>query len=115
MGAETDILPIIYAMLVGFAIAGLAMASFRLATGRALGFALENLDGSPLAVLSILLRIVAGPGILVSNALEAEESDWQVAIILGCLALAVGWSFLSGSVMIQSLTNFPVTSAVQPA
>lgn len=99
----------LYLMAVGFALAGVTMTAFQLVTGQPLGFALGRLGGSPFAVLSIVLRLVAGPAILVRNAVRSGmtlQSDpfW---LIIG-MAAAGAWALTSGALIVQSLAPLAV-------
>ena len=94
----------VYLMATGFTIAGLTMAAVGLATGKPMGFALGNLNGSPLAVLSILLRLVAGPAILVRNAFQAGmtmQTD-PVWLVIG-IVFAGAWALTSGALILQAI------------
>ena len=104
MGSEFEIFPQLYAMALGFCVASLITAGWQLATGRPLSFVLDDVGNPALAFLSIVLRLVAGPAILVRSALTSR-SEWAPVLALVFPAVAVGWSILSGTLMIESLTG----------
>ena len=100
---------VLYGTMVGFALAGLLASGFQAVTGRKLGFALED-DLTPTrAAGGIVLRLLAGPVILIEGALRRIASHeagplWIAAV----LASACGWSFLWGVVLIETLLGLTV-------
>ena len=104
------LLAVIYGIAAGFVLAGLSSTAFEVATGRKLDFSLEEETVSS-AAGAILLRLVAGPMILVEGALRRCASGesllpWLIAV----LAAATGWSFVWGVVLIET-----VLSLLRPA
>ncbi len=95
----------LYGMATGFVIAFLLTVAHHLATGRAMSFALGNLGGSPLAIVSIFVRLIAGPAILAQHAMirtaKGEPAWGAVGIPLACL-----WSLGLGKLVLDSLTQF---------
>jgi hypothetical protein len=99
------LLPVIYGIAAGFVLAGLASTAFELATGRKLDFSLEE-ETITSAAGAIVLRLVAGPMILVEGALRRCESGnvvlpWLIAVV----AAATGWSFVWGVVLIETVLS----------
>lgn len=99
------LLPVIYGIAAGFVLAGLSSTAFELATGRKLDFSLEEETISS-AAGAILLRLVAGPMILVEGALRRREGGdaflpWLVAVYVA----AAGWSFVWGVVLIETVLS----------
>ncbi len=100
---EIEAFAYLYLMAIGFVVAGATMSAFHLVTGHPLGFALGQLGGSPLAIASIVLRLVAGPAILVRNAVQSGMSlradpFW---LVIG-LVFASAWALASGALVLQS-------------
>lgn len=113
---EFDLSLHILPMLIGFCVAGLVALSFQLATGRPMSFALEDMDNPPLAFLSIVLRLIAGPAILIRSVFATgSDDDWGPVLAVVFLVLALGWSILSGTVIIESLTSVSAYQFAQPA
>ncbi|MEZ5773857.1 MAG: hypothetical protein R3D33_03895 [Hyphomicrobiaceae bacterium] len=102
---EFGIFEIFCGAVVGFVTGGLIMSLFRLVTGRPLGFALEDqLGTSPLAILAILVRLIAGPTILARNVVNPDEnSEPEPALALAGLAVAVVWSIGVGLPLFVSM------------
>ena len=90
----------VYGMAVGYAVAGLVMSGFHVITGRPLGFALSGGTGAT-APLEILLRLVAGPTILVRNSLLVEGAAAPLWLFAG-VSIASVWSLCSGVLLVQS-------------
>jgi prepilin signal peptidase PulO-like enzyme (type II secretory pathway) len=91
----------LYVMSVGFVMAGVLSSFVQLVSGEPLRFGLE-----PNSVMSslggVLLRVVAGPAILMRNAwrgmwIEARPKAWFGA----SLAIAALWSLFSGTLLID--------------
>jgi hypothetical protein len=91
----------VYGMAVGYAVAGLVMSGFHLVTGQPLGFALSGKSGVAAAPLEILLRLVAGPTILVRNSLSVQGVAGPAWLFLG-VTIASFWSLCSGILLVQS-------------
>lgn len=99
------LLPVIYGIAAGFVLAGLSSTAFELATGRKLDFSLEEETISS-AAGAILLRLVAGPMILVEGAIRRHEDGnailpWLLAVVIA----AAGWSFVWGVVVIETVLS----------
>ena len=80
-----------FAVAVGFALAGLTASAFELVAGKPLRFAVRQ-DLEPLLLpIVIVLRLVAGPLLLIKVALGLEHKRAVVSRVLCCL-LACLWS-----------------------
>ena len=85
---------------MGFAIGGVLMSGHFLVTGKPLGFAME--PGRPALVpLHILLRMVAGPSILIRNIFTMEDDSFSLAAA-GVFIAAV-WSLGCGALLFQAI------------
>ena len=85
---------------IGFATGGVLMSGYFLITGKVLGFALSA--GPTWAVpLHLMLRLVAGPAILVRNVFTMEDDSFSLTIAGVCVASF--WSLGSGALLLQSL------------
>lgn len=90
-----------YVMAVGFVAAGLCASFAQLMTQRPLTFAVVPRP-AVLAPAAVLTRVLAGPAIIMRNAirgalLEGRPPVWLVASTL----IAAIWSFFSGAVVIE--------------
>lgn len=106
IGMDQDIWTFSQYVLVGFVLAALITSGFRAATGRPLGFALGAHGGSPLAVAAIVLRLIAGPAILVRNVVEDSTSGDRLHWLLLGLIAACAWSAGSGMLLIDAIEHF---------
>jgi hypothetical protein len=81
---------------IGFAVGGVLMSGHCLVTGRPLGFALTQ-GRSKL----FLLRLVAGPAILVRNVFTMEDDS--VSLTVAGVAVAALWSLGCGFLVLQTM------------
>ena len=92
-----------YAMTaaMGFALGGVLMSGYFLLTSKPLGFAFP--PGPPVwsIPLHIVLRLVAGPAILVRNVFTMEDDS--LSLTVAGVMLAAVWSLGCGALIVQSL------------
>ena len=86
---------------IGFAIGGVLMSGYSLFTGKLLGFAFPPDQPNARIPLQILLRLVAGPAILVRNVFTMEDDSFSLTVA-GVMTAAV-WSLGSGAIVVQTL------------
>jgi len=85
---------------IGFAIGGVLMSGFYLVTGKPLGFAI--LPGRMVLIpLHIVLRLIAGPAILIRNIFTMEDDSFSLTV--AGVGLAAVWSLGCGALVLQSL------------
>ena len=87
---------------MGFALGGVLMSGFFAVTGKPLGFAFQP-GRLSLVPLHILLRLVAGPAILVRNVFTMEDDSLSLTVAGVCMAAV--WSLGSGALLAQSLVH----------
>ncbi len=85
---------------IGFAIGGVLMSGHYMVTGKALGFAM-NKGYSGLMPLQIVLRLVAGPAILVRNVFTMEDDS--ISLTVAGVAVASLWSLGCGYLLLQTI------------
>ncbi len=93
----------LYVTAIGYCIAGLCTSGWRLATGSPLKFGLQTEQTAP-AILGVFFRVVAGPVIVMRNAirgamLEGRAPHWLALSTV----ISTVWSFFSGVVMLELL------------
>jgi hypothetical protein len=91
----------LYITAVGFVAAGVLSSFVQLVSGRPLHFGIERstLLGS---IGAVVLRMLAGPAILMRNALRMLRDRSQPAIWFGLsAAIAAMWSLLSGAFLLD--------------
>ena len=96
----------LYATAVGFVAAGLLSSFTQLVSGEPLRFGLE-----PKSVLAsvggVMLRVLAGPAILMRNAWLGRRLEARAPIWLGFSALIAGmWSLFSGAILLDLILRF---------
>lgn len=91
----------LYVTAVGFVTAGLLTSFVQLVSGQPMRFGIEPCS-IPASVGAVLLRVLAGPAILMRNAwrgvrVEARPKVWF------CLSAAIAaiWSLLSGALLLD--------------
>jgi hypothetical protein len=84
---------------IGFAIGGVLMSGHRAVTGKPLGFAMTA-GASGLMPLQIVLRLLAGPAILVRNVFTMEDDS--ISLTVAGVVVAVLWSLGCGFLLLQT-------------
>lgn len=93
----------LFVIATGFTTAGLLASSIQLMTGRPLGFTMARETFTYESVLAILTRVVAGPVILLRNAIRGRKIEGRAFhwLVLSSM-IAATWSFFSGVVVIEA-------------
>ena len=86
---------------IGFAISGVLMSGYSLIAGKPLGFAFAPDQPNAQIPLQILLRLAAGPAILVRNIFTMEDDSFSLTVA-GVMTASV-WSLGCGALVIQTL------------
>ena len=91
----------LYIMAIGFVAAGLSASFVQLVSGEPLRFGIE--PSSMVASLGgVLLRVLAGPVILMGNAWQGAKHQARSPIWLGLSTLLAGvWSLFSGALLLD--------------
>jgi hypothetical protein len=97
----------LYVTAVGFVAAGVLSSFVQLVSGQPMRFGIE--PNSVLAsVGGVLLRVLAGPAILMRNAWRGLQIQARPKIWFGIsAAIAAVWSLLSGAVLLDLILNLP--------
>jgi len=93
----------LYVIAVGFCAAGLCTSSWKLVTGRVLKFGIQ-IDKTGPAIFGVFARVLAGPAIVMRNAIRGAAIKGRAPgwLILSTL-ISTLWSFFSGVVMLELL------------
>lgn len=103
---------IIFGTATGFAAAGLVASVYDLLLNRRLRFAFENGGGAPELMLGLLVRLVAGPFLLVRKAYESVRDDMPNPVLLAALiAVACTWGCLSGVILLDLMGGLTPNAA----
>lgn len=102
-----DIWAILFGTAVGFAVAGLMATAYDIITQRRLTFAMQGRASTPELMLGILLRVAAGPFLLVRSAIDAfREESANPLIVAAIVSVACMWGCLSGVIVIDLFGGF---------
>jgi hypothetical protein len=96
----------LYVAAVGFVAAGLLSSFVQLVSGQPMRFGIE--PNSLLASIgAVLLRVLAGPAILMRNAWRGVRLEARPKIWFGLsTVIAVVWSLFSGAVLLDVILHF---------
>lgn len=93
----------LYVTAIGFCAAGLCTSSWQLVTGRPLKFGLQ-VDKTALAILGVFVRVMAGPVIVMRNAIKGAIVEGRAPYWLALSTfISTVWSFFSGVVLLELL------------
>lgn len=97
----------LYVTAVGFVAAGVLSSFVQLVSGQPMRFGIE--PNSILASIGgVLLRVLAGPAILMRNAWRGLKIQARPKFWFGIsAAIAAVWSLLSGAVLLDLILNLP--------
>ncbi|MBV1886575.1 MAG: hypothetical protein KUG61_05790 [Parvibaculaceae bacterium] len=99
----TELMVLLLTVAVGFVAAGLAGSIYQVATKKQISFQMweENTAGLAMGVLAL---VVAGPNVILRNALRAQVIEKRPPMWLGLSAMISSmWSFLSGLFILNLL------------
>ena len=95
-----------YVTAIGFCAAGLCTSAWNLVTGRPLKFGLQ-VDRTGHAVLGVFARVLAGPVIVMRNAIKGAVVEGRAPYWLALSTfISAVWSFFSGVVLLELLFRF---------
>lgn len=93
----------LFVIATGFVTAGILSASVQLVTGRPLGFSIPRDKVGFQSIVSVVTRVVAGPVILLRNAIHGRQIEGRgIHWLVMSSAIATAWSFFSGVVVIET-------------
>jgi hypothetical protein len=98
-------LQMLFAVALGFAVAGLCCSAYRLATDRLPGLSLLSNGPRPSAFAALALLILAAPFLIVRNILleRGGETLDRFQIVFLATVLAGFWSLMSGLAIVQAV------------
>lgn len=97
----TEYLFYIYVTATGFCAAGLCTSACKLVTGRPLKFGLQ-VDQTGQAILGVFARVLAGPAIVMRNAIKGAVVEGRPPFWLALSTfISTIWSFFSGAVLLE--------------
>jgi hypothetical protein len=100
------------ALMLGFAISGLACSAYRLATRQLPSFGLLNAGPSPSTVAAVPLLVFAAPFLIMRNTfLGSRHEGRRFEFVFIATVLAGLWSLLSGTVVVLTLQAIGLLAA----
>jgi hypothetical protein len=97
----------LYVTAVGFVAAGVLSSFVQLVSGQPMRFGIEP-DSVLASICGVLLRVLAGPAILMRNAWRGLKIQARPKFWFGIsAAIAAVWSLLSGAVLLDLILNLP--------
>lgn len=94
-----------YVAAIGFCTAGIAASLSQMITGKPLAFGLGSVPAGP-ALLGVFTRVLAGPAIVMRNAVKAAFRGRPPYWLVLSTLISVVWSFFSGVVLVELLFRF---------
>lgn len=91
-----------YVTAIGFCLAGAATSLSHLVTGQPLRFGIGS-EPAAVAVLGVIMRVIAGPAIVMRNAVKAALGGRPPYWLALSTMISVLWSFFSGVVILELL------------
>jgi hypothetical protein len=100
------------ALVLGFAIAGLATSAYQLATSQLPNFGLLNAGPKPATVAMVPVLVFAAPFLIMRNTLLGRRHEGRrFEFVFVATILAGLWSLLSGTVVVMTLQAIGVLAA----
>ena len=99
----------LFALAMGFAVAGLIATGYQLVTRRPASFRLLQRGPHPTAFAAVPLLIFAAPFIIMRNTIRGDRREGRrFSIVMVATIVAGCWSLLSGTVVVMALTALGV-------
>ncbi len=101
---SADQIEALFALGLGFAVAGLIATAYQLVTHRTAGFGELRQPSRLAALAAVPMLVFAAPYIIMRGAVRAARMDGQavVPVILATI-VAGGWSLMCGTVVVSAL------------
>ncbi len=98
---DSEYLLYAYVTAIGFCAAGLCTSAWQLVTGLPLKFGLQA-EHSVGAIFGVLARVMAGPVIVMRNAIRGAVVEGRAPVWLALSTfISMVWSFFTGVVMLE--------------
>jgi uncharacterized protein DUF6949 len=99
-----DVLEPLYAVAIGFAVAGLCASGYRLAGARLPSFRMLEVGPTAARLAAVPLLIFSAPYLIMRNTLRARRLQGRGAeFVMAATVIAGLWSLMSGSVVVMAL------------
>ncbi len=99
----------LFALIIGFAVAGLLASGYQLVTKRPASFRLLLQGARPTTFAALPLLVFAAPFIIMRNTIRGSHIEGRgFSMVMVATIIAGGWSLLSGTVVVMALSAFGV-------
>jgi Family of unknown function (DUF6949) len=99
----------LFALAIGFAVAGMIASGYQLFTRRPASFRLLNRGARPETFVAVPLIVFAAPFIIMRNTLRGRRIEGRrFGVVMIATIIAGCWSLFSGTVVVMALTAFGV-------
>ena len=99
----------LFALIIGFAVAGLLASGYQLVTKRPASFRLLLQGARPTTFAALPLLVFAAPFIIMRNTIRGNHIEGRgFSMVMVATIIAGGWSLLSGTVVVMALSAFGV-------
>ena len=101
---SADHIEALFALGLGFAVAGLIATAYQLITQRPAGFYQLHQESRLAAAASVPMLLFAAPYIIMRNTLRAARDEGPSLLpVMAATAIAGSWSLMCGTVMVAAL------------
>jgi hypothetical protein len=102
--ASSDSIASLFALAIGFAVAGLCASGYRLYGAHFPTFRLLQMGPMPARLAAVPLLIFSAPFLIMRNTLRGRSLERRrVEFVMLATAIAGAWSFMSGTVVVTAL------------
>src|SRR6202167_1692366 len=102
--ASSEAIAPLFALAIGFAVAGLCASGYRLYGAYFPTFRLLQMGPMPARLAAVLLLIFSAPFLIMRNTLRGRRVERRrVEFVMFATAIAGAWSFMSGTVVVTAL------------
>jgi hypothetical protein len=102
----SDLVDMVLALAVGFAVAGLLSSAYQLATSRPASFRLLHRRPALRACAAVPFLVFAAPFIIVRNTVRGRVIEQRrIGFVLAAALIAGFWSLMSGTLVVAALAQ----------
>jgi hypothetical protein len=102
--ASSDSITSLFALAIGFAVAGLCASGYRLYDTHFPTFRLLQMGPMPSRLVAVPLLMFSAPFLIMRNTLRGRRLERRrVEFVMLATAIAGAWSFMSGTVVVTAL------------
>jgi uncharacterized protein DUF6949 len=99
-----------FALMIGFAVAGLLASGYQLVTKRPASFRLLLRGAHPTTFAAVPLLVFAAPFIIMRNTIRGNHIEGRgFSMVMVATIIAGGWSLMSGTVLVMALHAFGIS------